>query len=130
MFELFGLLMRRDLSEAPRKTVTIKASTREIHPQKANDDLYCPVQSIHDLEAVMHGLMPAVEHHLHPSILSEIELRMLASTICSAYDDYGARTQVMALYSAYKTRLSEHAMAVTACIAQDNAARSLPVLTT
>ncbi len=130
MFELFGLLMRRDLSEAPRKTINIKASTREIHAQKAKDDVYCPVQSIHDLEAVMHGLTSMVQHLLHRLILSEIELRMLASTIRSAYDDFGTRTQVMALYSAYKTRLSEHAMAVRACIAQDNVARSLPVLTT
>ncbi len=130
MFELFGLLMRRDLSEAPRKAITIKASTREMHAQKAKDDLLCPVQSIHDLEAVMQGLTLAVEHLLQPSILSGIELRMLASTIRSACDDYGARTQMMALYSAYKTRLSEHAMAVRACKAPENAARSLPALTT
>lgn len=112
LLEALGPLAVKDAysSHGATKTVSILGAPMEI--TQAGKELFCPLDSIHDLSNVIDGLADAVQYLLHPSIMNHAQLRKLGSMLETGWMNRAGHMEVRALVDVLKVRLAEHAVAV------------------
>ncbi len=127
VFEFFGHVAFKDNSEDPTGLMVIKGVSRDVQARKARKDAWMMVRKVEHIENIIQGMARAARHLLHPSILSHTELIELGYVIKAAYEDYGGRTSIAGLFSAFKTRMVEHAALVRARVS--GSGKEIPSLT-
>lgn len=109
--EHFGTIVYIDPSEDPLKMFAVKTSDAEINTTKVRCNIWRPIETIHDFDNMVFGLIHATRILLHPSILSADRIARLHAQLRFAVVQHDGCAPIHQLFNAFKYRLSEYAAA-------------------